>query len=105
MDNSDKYIEDYVRNKIEHLKNTYNIVLDDSNISNIINLFNKKDINFKNEKEELDRLISNEVKKVYKVNENRNITNNQSGSVILLYLLSGIVVVGFILLFIYFLKL
>lgn len=104
MNNSDKYIEDYVKNRVEYLKNIYNINLDDINISNIINLFNKKTVNSQSEKEVLDELISDEINKVFRVKYNRNIVNNQYGGVLLVYLISGIVVIGFILLFIYFLK-
>ena len=104
MNNSDKHIEDYVKNRVEYLKNIYNINLDDINISNIINLFNKKTINSQSEKEVLDELISDEINKVFRVKYNRNIVNNQYGGVLLVYLISGIVVIGFILLFIYFLK-
>ena len=104
MNNSDKHIEDYVKNRVEYLKNIYNINLDDINISNIINIFNKKTVNSQSEKKVLDKLISDEINKVYRVNCNRNIVNNQYGSVLLVYLISGIVVIGFILLFIYFLK-
>ena len=104
MNNSDKHIEDYVKNRVEYLKNIYNINLDDINISNIINLFNKKTVNSQSEKEVLDELISDEINKVFRVKYNRNIVNNQYGSVLLVYLISGIVVIGFILLFIYFLK-
>ena len=104
MNNSDKHIEDYVKNRVEYLKNIYNINLDDINISNIINLFNKKTVNSQSEKEVLDELISDEVNKVFRVKYNRNIVNNQYGGVLLVYLISGIVVIGFILSFIYFLK-
>ena len=104
MNNSDKHIEDYVKNRVEYLKNIYNINLDDINISNIINLFNKKTVNTQSEKEVLDELISDEINKVFRVKYNRNIVNNQYGGVLLVYLISGIVVIGFILLFIYFLK-
>ncbi len=104
MNNSDKHIEDYVKNRVEYLKNIYNINLDDINISNIINLFNKKTVNSQSEKEVLDELISDEINKVFRVKYNRNIVNNQYGGVLLVYLISGIVVIGFILLFIYFLK-
>ncbi|MBR2711909.1 MAG: hypothetical protein IKE89_05485 [Bacilli bacterium] len=104
MNNSDKHIEDYVKNRVEYLKNIYNINLDDINISNIINLFNKKTINSQSEKKVLDELISDEINKVFRVKYNRNIVNNQYGGVLLVYLISGIVVIGFILLFIYFLK-
>ena len=103
MNNSDKHIEDYVKNRVEYLKNIYNINLDDINISNIINLFNKKTVNSQSEKEVLDELISDEINKVFRVKYNRNIVNNQYGGVLLVYLISGIVVIGFILLFIYFL--
>ena len=104
MNNSDKHIEDYVKNRVEYLKNIYNINLDDINISNIINLFNKKTVNSQSEKEVLDELISDEINKVFRVKYNRNIVNNQYGGVLLVYLISGIVVIGFILSFIYFLK-
>ena len=104
MNNSDKHIEDYVKNRVEYLKNIYNINLDDINISNIINLFNKKTINSQSEKKVLDELISDEINKVFRVKYNRNIVNNQYGGVLLVYLISGIVVIGFILSFIYFLK-
>ena len=104
MNNSDKHIEDYVKNRVEYLKNIYNINLDDINISNIINLFNKKTVNTQSEKEVLDELISDEINKVFRVKYNRNIVNNQYGGVLLVYLISGIIVIGFILLFIYFLK-
>lgn len=104
MNNSDKHIEDYVKNRVEYLKNIYNINLDDINISNIINIFNKKTVNPQSEKKVLDKLISDEINKVFRVKCNRNIVNNQYGSVLLVYLISGIVVIGFILLFIYFLK-
>ena len=89
---------------IRHTKNIYNINLDDINISNIINLFNKKTVNSQSEKEVLDELISDEINKVFRVKYNRNIVDNQYGGVLLVYLISGIVVIGFILLFIYFLK-
>ena len=104
MNNSDKHIEDYVKNRVEYLKNIYNINLDDINISNIINIFNKKTVNTQSEKEVLDELISDEINKVFRVKYNRNIVNNQYGGVLLVYLISGIVVIGFILSFIYFLK-
>ena len=45
-----------------------------------------------------------EVEKVYRLSDKKYVVNNQYGSVILLYLISGIVVIGFILLFIYFLN-
>ena len=75
MNNSDKHIEDYVKNRVEYLKNIYNINLDDINISNIINLFNKKTVNTQSEKEVLDELISDEINKVFRVKYNRNIVN------------------------------
>ena len=104
MNNSDKHIEDYVKNRVEYLKNIYNINLDDINISNIINLFNKKTVNSKDEKKVLDKLISDEINNVFSVKCSRGLVNNQYGGVLLVYLISGIVVIGFILLFIYFLK-
>ena len=105
MNNSEKqqFIEDYVRNRVKYLHDTYNISLNDDNIIHIIGLFNESKITSQDEKETLDRLISNEVEKVYKIKDKKYVVNNQYGSVILLYLISGIVVIGFILLFIYFL--
>ena len=90
MNNSDKHIEDYVKNRVEYLKNIYNI--------------NKKTVNSQSEKKVLDKLISDEINKVFRVKCNRNIVYNQYGSVLLVYLISGIVVIGFIILFICFLK-
>lgn len=106
MNNSERqqFIEDYVRDRAKYLQDTYNLFFSDDNISHIIDLFNESIITSQDEKETLDRLISNEVDKVYRSNDKKYIVNNQYGSVILLYLISGIVVIGFILLFIYFLN-
>ena len=106
MNNSEKqqFIEEYVNDKAKYLYDTYNISLSDDNISHIIDLFNDSKITSQDEKEVLDQLISNEVDKVY-ISENRpHVVNNQDGSVILVYLLSMIVVIGFIILFVYFLN-
>lgn len=107
MNNSEKrkFIEDYVSSKADYLQDAYNISLDEINILNIIDSFNQINVTSQNEKEILDKLISNEVSNIFRIKEKKNIANNQSGSVILVYLISGIVVIGFILLFIYFLKL
>ena len=106
MNNSEKqqFIEDYVRDRAKYLYSTYNISFNDDNISHIIDLFNESKITSQDEKETLDRLISYEVEKVYRLSDKKYVVNNQYGSVILLYLISGIVVIGFILLFIYFLN-
>ncbi len=106
MNNSERkqFIEDYVNNKAKYLSDTYNISLSDDNISNIVDLFNKSDITSQDEKDVLDRIISDEIKKVYKTNSKRYVVSNQYGSVVLIYIISAIVVVGFILLFIYFLR-